>query len=522
MNIQRKYSLPNCTLLLEGLSDITRTAQVQQLRPELSILVNAECYLPGCNQPISGGREFFESLIRVVSNYAQEFLSNGIKLPVLPAQNHIPELVELRRIGSNQHRLIVHLERAESGFPVNSHSSQQVLQQVSQQVSQQISQQISQQVIQVDLNTVQLFDLVEAVDQFFADSQTLPELSLELQPINAQYNGTNQILVRHGLPAALGVSSLAAAAFAVNLIPLPQVRPPEPKPAQQSVRTMSVTPKATSTPLALLTPSQTAPTSVPVATSSPNTPLVNATPSGLTPISSPTAAITTQPDLQAILTKVPEITDPNQLRTLNTQAYNLINPVWTSRSQLAQNLIYRVGIASNGNIVGYKAVNREANDEIGKTPLPNLLYSPTNRPIANEPIAQFRVVFTRRGVLEVSPWLGYNTIPDTAREKLTDAQALKDLNQKLYNSLRQAWGVTPTFKQALQYRVSVNKDGVIAGYEALNPVAHDYFRETPISQMLNSLPDSHIAPPNQADLAQFQVIFQPNGQLEVSPWKSSH
>lgn len=59
MNIQRKYSLPNCTLLLEGLSDVTRAAHFQELRPELSILVNAECYLSNYNQPISGGREFF-------------------------------------------------------------------------------------------------------------------------------------------------------------------------------------------------------------------------------------------------------------------------------------------------------------------------------------------------------------------------------------------------------------------------------------------------------------------------------
>ncbi|MDB9484098.1 DUF4335 domain-containing protein, partial [Dolichospermum circinale CS-537/05] len=71
MNIQRKYSLPNCTLLLEGLSDMTRTAgnqggiapNFQDLRPELSILVNAECYLSSHTQPIVGGREFFESLV---------------------------------------------------------------------------------------------------------------------------------------------------------------------------------------------------------------------------------------------------------------------------------------------------------------------------------------------------------------------------------------------------------------------------------------------------------------------------
>ncbi|MHC5595822.1 MAG: DUF4335 domain-containing protein, partial [Nostoc sp.] len=41
MNIQRKYSLPNCTLLLEGLSDVSRATQFQEMRPELSILVNA-------------------------------------------------------------------------------------------------------------------------------------------------------------------------------------------------------------------------------------------------------------------------------------------------------------------------------------------------------------------------------------------------------------------------------------------------------------------------------------------------
>lgn len=60
MNIQRKYSLPNCTLLLEGLSDASRAAHFQEMRPELSILVNAECYLSSYNQPLVGGREFLK------------------------------------------------------------------------------------------------------------------------------------------------------------------------------------------------------------------------------------------------------------------------------------------------------------------------------------------------------------------------------------------------------------------------------------------------------------------------------
>ncbi len=66
------------------------------------------------------------------------------------------------------------------------------------------------------------------MDQFFADTQTLPELSLELQPVTRRYGGASQALVRQAVPAAVGVSSLAVAAIAFNLIPPPQLRPPQP------------------------------------------------------------------------------------------------------------------------------------------------------------------------------------------------------------------------------------------------------------------------------------------------------
>ncbi len=204
MNIQRKYSLPNCTLLLEGLSDASRAAHFQELRPELSILVNAECYLSSYKQPIVGGREFFESLVRAVSAYAQEFLSN---VPNPQAHNRDSELVELQKIDIDRHRLIVHSEGEPEGFDANPNRSKEP--------------------IQVDLNTVQLFDLVEAVDQFFADSQTLPELSLELQPVARRSSLASQTVLKQAVPASIGVSSLAVAAVALSLIPSPQVRPPE-------------------------------------------------------------------------------------------------------------------------------------------------------------------------------------------------------------------------------------------------------------------------------------------------------
>jgi len=481
MNIQRKYSLPNCTLLLEGLSDASKAAHFQELRPELSILVNAECYLSGYNQPLMGGREFFESLVRAVSAYAQEFLSN---VPNPQAQNQESELVQLQKINSNRHRLLVNLETALPDSE-SSHNS-------------------TKPPIQVDLNTVQLFDLVEAVDQFFADSQTLPELSLQLQPVGRRYGGASQALLKQAVPASVGVSSLAVAAIALGLVPVPQARPPQPKTQGSPSATKSVN---TTTTNAIATPSA----------NEQITPTPTFTP---TPAASPTASPGVK-DLEALLNTVPEITDASQLRALNRQVYNQINPTWKNRSELKDELVYRVGVAADGAIVGYKAVNKVANDAVAKIPLPNLLYNPANRSsIANEPIAQFRVVFKRTGVLEISPWRGYTKTPDVVGAKISDPNTIKNLNQKLYETLRQNSSGTPTFARDLKYRVAVNKDGIIADYEPLNQVAFDYFRETPLPKMFQSVYGSTVAAPNNKEpLAHFQVVFKPNGALEVNPWQ---
>ncbi|MEI6445474.1 MAG: DUF4335 domain-containing protein [Nostocales cyanobacterium ELA583] len=487
MNIQRKYSLPNCTLLLEGLSDMTRTANFQELRPELSILVNAECYLSNY-QPIAGGREFFESLVRAVSAYAQEVLSN---IPNPQSQNHNSELVELQKIDSNRHRLTVRSEMTTDNQGRNTNQEEQ-------------------STIQIVLNTVQLFDLVEAVDQFFADSQTLPELSLELHPVNRSYGGSSQTSLKQVIPATVGVSSLAVAALAFSLIPTPQIRPPQVKPETQSSTNL---PTATPQSSPLITPTASlTPTTTPTASATP-------TVSG-TPTTTPTASATpVTKDLEALLKTVPEITDPSQLRALNRQVYNQIHPAWTNRSELPENLVYRLGVAADGSIVGYKAANQKASDAIDKTPLSKLLYNPANR-IPNEPIAQFKAVFTKKGFLEISPWLGYVKTPEVIGEKITDTSKIKDLNQKLYSAIRQNWSVTPTFAKDLKYRVAVNKEGVIGDYEPLNQVAFDHFRETPLPQMFQSVYGSNVAVPNNKEpLAHFQVVFTPKGELEVTHWK---
>ncbi|AFY35158.1 DUF4335 domain-containing protein [Calothrix sp. PCC 7507] len=483
MNIQRKYSLPNCTLLLEGLSDASRAVHFQEMRPELSILVNAECYLSSHDQPLVGGREFFESLVRAVSAYAQEFLSS---VPNPQAHSHDSELVELQKIDSNRHRLVVHSEADAETFDANS--------------------KYTKSPVQIDLNTVQLFDLVEAVDQFFADTQTLPELSLELQPVARRSGIASQAVYKQVIPAGIGVSSVAVAALAFSLIPAPQVRPPEPKPQEQS---SSATPSAT--PVAT---QSTAPTPTPTASLTP-TPIASVTPTP-TPTSTPVVK-----DLEALLNTVPEITDASQLRALNRQLYNQINPAWTNRAGLKEDLVYRVGVGMDGAIVGYKAVNQKANEEVNKTPLPNLLYNPANRSsVTNEPIAQFRVVFTSSGVPEVSPWRGYTRIPDVVGAKITEPKTVKSLNQKLYSTVRQNWGGTPSFERELRYRVAVNKDGSISDYEPLNQIAVDYQKETPLPKMLQAVYGSNLVAPNSKEpLAHFQVVFQPSGKLEVLPWQ---
>jgi Domain of unknown function (DUF4335) len=482
MNIQRKYSLPNCTLLLEGLSDASRAANYQEMRPELSILVNAECYLSGLQQPLAGRREFFESLARTVNAYAQQFLSN-VSNPLL--QNQDGSIVQIYKIDSNRHKLIVNSEAPAQSAEYSASGATTP--------------------VELELNTVQLFDLVEAVDQFFADSQTLPEVTLALQSVSRRYAGANQALLKQAVPASVGLTSLAAAAIAFSLIPAPQPKTPELQSQNETnLSTNNLTPANSATPLA--------DTATPVATN-----VANATPE-----TTPTPGNTSLPaDIEALIKSVPEITDPSQLRALNRQVYNQVSPAWDKKNNLNEDAAFRVGVAADGAIVGYKAVNKSSNDEISKLPLPNLLYNPATRPaVTNEAIAQFRVVFKKGGVLEVSPWLGYAKTPQVIGEKIKDPTQVKDLNTKLYDKIRTSWGGTPTFSSDLKYRVAVNKDGVIADYEPLNRGAFDFYRETPLPKMFQEVYGSNVAAPNNKEaLAHYEVTFKPGGNLDVQPWQ---
>ncbi|BBA78859.1 hypothetical protein RGRSB_0251 [cyanobacterium endosymbiont of Rhopalodia gibberula] len=207
MNIKRQYSLPNCTLILEGLSDNFTGNDSQDNRPLLSILVNVECRFVGTSQTLQGGRTFLENLANAVSAYAQEYLS-GIPHPQDTQGNE--DFISLEKIeDTDLHRL-----------------------------KWQPSTQMNQFCVELELNTVQLFDLVESLDQFFADSRTLPDFSLQLHPISRRYRPPDEPLRQRAVPATLGIGSVALMSLILFFFPIPEIREPEPKPPETSTKTI--------------------------------------------------------------------------------------------------------------------------------------------------------------------------------------------------------------------------------------------------------------------------------------------
>ena len=199
MTIKRQYILPNCTLILEGLSETSESENdVNDVvaQQSLSILVNAECHFVKSNRKLSGGSIFFENLVKSVSAYAQELLSG---LPHRQtSQTESPHIHIEKVANQNLHRLTCEPEADKE-----------------------------QQKSEIDLTTVELFDLVEAVDQFFTDRYTLPDITLELQSLSRRHRQPDEPLVQRITPVAIGVASLAFATATFFVIPTPEVREPQ-------------------------------------------------------------------------------------------------------------------------------------------------------------------------------------------------------------------------------------------------------------------------------------------------------
>ncbi len=477
MTIRRQYSLPNCTLVLEGYSEGAPTSGGQfDTRPLMTILVNAECHFSGIVQPLRGGRDFLESLVRAVSRYAQEFLSQ-VHHPKL--HDDKPELVKLQKLPEkNLHQLTL-LPTADtigtsSGLGMTSASHAVIAQETP---------------LQLDLTTVQLFDLVEAIDQFLADRRTLPDFSVSLEPLPKRLKKADEPIAKRAAPATLGVTGLALSAIALSLLPIPEVRQPK---AAQTKETARETPPPS-------------------------------------PEISPSAAATPKPtppdsfDVESALASAKEITDPTELDYLELNLRKKLNKSWEDRGEVNENLEYQVSVGRDGAIVGYKPIKNTPTDGAKQTPLPDLLYTPAQGGVANsEAMAQFRVRFTKTGVVEISQWRGRKGEPGLGPE-ITDSAKVSALNEQLRKQLLDNWKEETAYPRELVYRIGVTEEGVIADYEPINAPAWDYLQKTPLESLTKpeaagiGSKEAGVVP--QKPLAQFRVEFKPDRNLEISSWR---
>ncbi|MCY7407911.1 MAG: DUF4335 domain-containing protein [Alkalinema sp. CAN_BIN05] len=474
--IQRQYSLPNCTLLLDGMDDPTQT-NAMDLRPIMALLLNAECRIGNgygdMGGALVGGREFFESLVNSVSRYAQEFLS-GIHLPTDKLQ-----LVQMKRSGLDQHELSYQPSPDES----NPNAKPEKL----------------------NLSTVQFFDLVEAIDQFVADTQTLPAFSLNLSPVAKKFV-PRAAMGKQAVPAAIGLSGLAIAALAMFSLPIPTVKQPETLRAGVNSGLPSTLPNP--------------------AASTPPSPTINPAASpGVSPSASSDAD---SKKIKTDLTTPSAISDPAEIDRLKQQLKGNVMDKLKQDSKFPEPLVYRVSVGKDGQMVGYKPESDVAAKEKGQTPLPDLLLNATTDK-QPEALADYRVTFQISGRVDVVPWSAETSAvsaPSTpiastspaptidSKQEITDSVALDTLQPKLYAQIDSAWQANPGFNEDLRYRVQVNREGTIVSYTSENKAARDYENEIPLPKLSQGTSGN----PTADGTASFKVVFRPSGKLEINPW----
>ncbi|WP_204102107.1 MULTISPECIES: DUF4335 domain-containing protein [Spirulina sp. CCY15215] len=454
MTIKRQYNLPNCRLVLEGLDNENLEGNPSDRRPLLSILVHAECSFTGIEQPLSGGKDFLYSLVKAVSAYAQEFLS-GIRHPV--ELEHPNESVRLLK-GNNpdiHHLLWQHKSEgddAEESKPLH-----------------------------FDLNTIQLFDLVEAVDQLFADTRTLPDLSLHLIPVSRRHRKADIPLTKRATPMITGIGSLAIAASLLFILPIPKVKDPEVIQGE---------------------------------TSSENAPEESQ--------SEPSAPPISPEDLQALLTDAPKIEEPTEISFLQRYLRREIENAWDNREAIQQNLTYQITATLDGSIIDYEPTGETTEAETELTPLAKLRFLPTEDDIAQkEAIAEFEFTFTRNGTTIISPLAGRKGNA-TLGERIEDPEILRNLREAMREKLQTAWTPETPVVADLPFRIGVTETGEIADYEYLDGNAYLLQQETPLPKLLNpqaaGIGEKNGTVVPQKALAQFRVVFLKNGAIELGTY----
>lgn len=318
MQLQRLYQLPNCSLLIQGLAD----ASLDNSQC-LTIVTRVECGFPGLQPALRGGKDFLVQLSTVASAYAQGVVS-GLPRP----QNAISsDLVQLRSLDRDRHQLTS-----------NDNGSE----------------------VALELNSLQLFDLVDAIDQLVADPLTLPDLQISLAPLPRRHVPALVPLPQRAAAPAVGLAGLAIAAAALFALPIPEVKPPREN-LPQTEQTTSGASGSNNNPAA----------TVPPASSS-------------------------------------SLADAGALEAVVLASRTAIGSAWDRKPEYepVEAEQYRVSATATGQIVGFRAEDSQA--DIQQTPLVSLL-----KPLPagdRQPLADLRIVFQPSGVVEVSPWDGWDSV----------------------------------------------------------------------------------------------------------------
>lgn len=504
MTIRRQYQLPNCSLILDGLN-IDPTPGNEEV---MSLLVNAECRISGLERSLNGSYNFFSALVRAVSQYSQEVLSGFAHPQVVEGE---PLLVHINPGEGPYHHLVVQPEIADLGESGDGRA------------------------IDIKLSDVQLYDLSEAVDQFFDDTQTLPELEAALAPLPRRFVRSDEPLSDRALPAILGFGSLVAATMALSLIPLPQMR----EPALES-RAGNSSDVKTATANDAKAP----------------------TGDGSKPPADGIAAANTD---SALWDKAPKITDESTLVSLQSDLKAQIDEAIDPKANFSDPLAYQVAVNEAGEVVGYQFENDAALRDVDKTPLPRLARAnAAAENLEENAIAQYAVAFNADGVA-VTPSDGSTAVaalPEKpAAEPKEAVEAEKDEAEKgesekgaetapkekaneslvasanstsatftdepptTLNSLADVETLNEQLKSTIVdnreqprvgeapaiYRVRVKEDGTVIGYQPISEEATAAVGDTPLPDLLKSAPEATPA-------VDYRVAFTERGVVEVSPW----
>ncbi|MFK8184146.1 MAG: DUF4335 domain-containing protein [Phormidesmis sp.] len=506
MTIRRQYQLPNCSLILDGLS-IDPTPGNEDV---MSLLVNAECRISGLERSLNGGYNFFAALVRAVSQYSQEILSGFAHPQVVEGE---PLLVHINPGDGPYHHLVVQPEIADLGESGDGRA------------------------IDIKLSAVQLFDLTEAVDQFFDDTQTLPELQTELSPLPRRFVRTEEPLSDRALPVILGAGSLVVATMAVGLLPVPELRD----------RTNDTALSGDSEEIATTDTTEDEPP----------------TGDGTTPPADSLAAANADSPLWE---EAPRIEDPAVVARLQEDLQTQLDENVDAEVSFDDPVAYQVAVNEAGSVVGYQFEDDAALRDVDKTPL-NLLVGDNagKAGLEEEAIAEYNVAFTNDGIT-VAPLetivaslpeeeekekeeepnepaaepedqdeveVAVNPIatekkksPSTSRASRNSSSAdfddeppavlrslgeIEILNDQLKRTIVENRDQPRVGKAAASYRVRIEEDGTITAYQPVSPNADKAIDETPLPELVES-------GSKDAESLDYRVVFTERGVVEVSPW----